>query len=135
MILEAKAARVLFVGRDSALADATAMLLTAEGYEVVRAESAEDAAAIASAGETPPSVIVCDVALGSLEAAVRQLRQFHRPGIPTVLLTADSLQCLPHNTDQIHVLRKPSHAGALLQLIPRLAETASGAAQPPKGAL
>jgi CheY-like chemotaxis protein len=134
MTHEAKAARVLFVGNDSALADATAMLLTAEGYEVIRAETADAAAAITQADERPPSVIVCDVPLGGIRAAIGRLRRLHGPGgpaIPTVLLTADSLRCLPDNADQVHVLRKPGHAGALIRLIPTLAERHSeGAANP-----
>jgi CheY-like chemotaxis protein len=130
MILEAKAARVLFVGDDSALADATTMLLTAEGYEVIQAETADAAAAITAAGERLPSVIVCDVPLGDIRAAIGRLRRLYRPGrpaIPAVLLTADSVRCLPDHAEQVHVLRKPGHAGALIRLIPTLAERHSEA--------
>lgn len=84
----ADAANVLLVTDDSAVSEATSMLLRVAGYHVTRVKTASDALA-AMASERPPDVVVCDIYQSDAEAgaeAVAWLRARTGTTIPALVI-------------------------------------------------
>jgi two-component system response regulator AtoC len=78
--------RILVVDDDAALRDSLALLLAAEGYEVVAAADAPSALACL---ETPVDVVLCDVrmpGMDGLELLPELIRRL--PGAPVLLMSA-----------------------------------------------
>jgi two-component system response regulator AtoC len=78
--------RILVVDDDAALRDSLALLLAAEGYDVVTAADAEGALACL---ETPVDVVLCDVrmpGMDGLELLPELIRRL--PGAPVLLMSA-----------------------------------------------
>jgi two-component system, NtrC family, response regulator AtoC len=78
--------RILVVDDDAALRDSLALLLAAEGYEVVTAADAPSALACL---ETPVDVVLCDVrmpGMDGLELLPELIRRL--PGAPVLLMSA-----------------------------------------------
>jgi two-component system, NtrC family, response regulator AtoC len=78
--------RILVVDDDAALRDSLALLLAAEGYEVV---TAADAASALACLETPVDVVLCDVrmpGMDGLELLPELIRRL--PGAPVLLMSA-----------------------------------------------
>jgi two-component system response regulator AtoC len=78
--------RILVVDDDAALRDSLALLLAAEGYEVV---AAADAQAALACLETPVDVVLCDVrmpGMDGLELLPELIRRL--PGAPVLMMSA-----------------------------------------------
>ncbi len=120
-----EAMKVLIVDADAAVADATAMLLAVDGHRVSIAATIEEATAqIAAHGA--PDALVCDVrvpvARGTTDA-IERLRERAGRRIPAIIVAdqiVPSAADLAAPLDRSRVLRKPTHAGELLEAIREL---------------
>ena len=86
------AVRVLIVDGDSAVADATAMLLEIEGHDVMLASTVEEASAFVAA-RGAPDAIVCDFYLPHARTAIdaiTALRAHAGRMVPAVIITSES---------------------------------------------
>jgi two-component system response regulator AtoC len=79
--------RVLIVDDDDALRESLAMLLSAEGYELVRAANGEEA--LERIDDTPVDVILCDLRMPGIDGfdLIPQLGR-RLPGVPVILMSA-----------------------------------------------
>jgi CheY-like chemotaxis protein len=87
------APRILLIEDTATYAELATMLLTASGYAVTWARTAEDGLRVAR--EKAPSLILMDIHLPGMDGfrAVRMLREDPRTRhIPTVALTADRIR-------------------------------------------
>jgi len=79
--------RVLIVDDDDALRESLAMLLSAEGYDLVSAANGEEA--LVRLDETPVDVILCDLRMPGIDGfdLIPQLGR-RLPGVPVILMSA-----------------------------------------------
>ena len=122
----ARAAKVLIIDDDRAVADATAMLLEIEGHEVMLASTSEEALAAVSARGIP-DLIVSDFHLGGDETGidvVRRLRAEAGLSIPVILTTGDTSSLVTERIEAARpcrILSKPVDTDELMKLIQELA--------------
>lgn len=116
-------ALVVVVDDDAAVADATAMLLSSTGLDVVVAGNSEQAASELRAYDKPPSLLICDYHLDRGETgleAVRALRRAACNRIPAILISGDTSSAILEakaNVEDYRVLRKPVDADTMLALV------------------
>lgn len=116
---KADAASVLFISDDSAVAEATSMLLRAAGYGVICAWTAEESLARLAPGALP-DVIVCDVYQSDAEAgadAVAWLRAQTGTMIPAIVITC---RPRPEDTKVLEACRFLAQSGYASELISEL---------------
>lgn len=100
--------KVLLVEDDADARDALALLLTESGYDL--ATAADGTAAVTTAAEFRPDVVVCDWLLPGIDGvtAVRAIQSDRVP--PVIFVTAHSVADLRAQTQDLHVrayLSKP----------------------------
>ncbi len=111
---------VLLVEDDLVAHDTLAGMLAIEGFQVIRAGSADEALAILRAGPAMVRIVVTDMAvpgdngIGLIERARTIL-----PGLPAILITgfSDDSLCVPVSGGGFHILGRPVHAEELTQCI------------------
>jgi CheY-like chemotaxis protein len=113
---------ILVVEDDPMVADATAMLLSASGFESAEACSGEEAMTLIGAG-LRPDVIVSDYRLPGMHGfeVIRRVRQAVGAVVPAILLTGDTAfqsETLPERCDLLH---KPIDPDNFIALLHRLA--------------
>jgi CheY-like chemotaxis protein/anti-sigma regulatory factor (Ser/Thr protein kinase) len=120
--------RVLVIDDEAAVAHATSLLLTVEGFEVVVVSSAREA--LAAAAARAPDVIVSDYHLRGGEtgvAVVGAVRNALHSDVPVVFVTGDTARAITeHGLKNAQLLTKPLRGHELLKTIHRqLAATAA----------
>lgn len=119
--------KVLIIEADSAVADATALLLRIEGHEIVCASGMEEAGDVVAASGSVPNAIVCDAHLlhgGNALDAIERLRARIGRTIPT-LVTGDAPSLLRQGISSIQACRivpKPAFSGELTAVLRQLSE-------------
>lgn len=111
--------RVLVIDDEPAVAHATSLLLTIEGFDVDVASSEREA--IAAATEHHPDVIVSDYHLRGGEtgvAVVAAVRRTMGGDVPAVLVTGDTARAMAdHGLRNAELLTKPLRGEQLLKTI------------------
>ena len=115
------APRILLVEDDPGVRDATRMLLTVEGYQVITAGSLAEATEKATA-HPDIHLMVTDYHLGKSDTAVEvisQVRKIAGAALGVVLITGDTSSMIRdlHLDDRLRVASKPIDADVLLRLI------------------
>lgn len=114
---------VLVIDDDTAVADATAMLLDASGFAAVVSDGTGRARELAL--ESPPGLLVCDYHLSGENGidAIQALREASGRSIPAVLISGDtsaSILDAVGSIEDCHLLSKPVDTDELLGLVARL---------------
>jgi two-component system CheB/CheR fusion protein len=113
--------RVLVIDDEPAVAQATSLLLTVEGFDVDVASSEREA--IAAAAARCPDIVVSDYHLRGGEtgvAVVAAVRRAIRKEVPVVLVTGDTARATAdHGLKDAELLTKPLRGDALLKAIQR----------------
>jgi DNA-binding NtrC family response regulator len=111
---------VLLVEDDLVVHDTLADTLLLDGFQVLRAGSADEALAILHADPMSVGIVVTDMTVpgGNGIALIEHARGI-RPGLPAILITgfSDEALCVPVRGGGFHILSKPVHAGELVQCI------------------
>jgi len=114
---------VLFVDDDLDIVDATSMLLDSSGFEVITANSAEEAHALLDSGQLP-GIIVSDYRLPGTDGLrlIQGIRSRLNGQLPAVLMTGDTnIGGIKNDlATDITFLRKPVDTTELIALIGRL---------------
>ena len=118
---EARAARLLFVDDDAELRTVMRMRLEAAGYEVVDADSAEQALGLIDSAR--PQLVICDLrmpGMGGIDMLERL--QHTRPGLPVIILTGfgdipDAVRAT--KSGAVEFMTKPVESKDLLACIER----------------
>ena len=120
-----RAAKVLIIDDDPAVADATLMLLELEGHEVMLASTLDEAVAVVTARGTP-NIIVSDFHLGGDHTGVdtvQRLRADAEQVIPVVFVTGDTSSFITERieaAEPCRLLSKPVDTDELIKLIQNL---------------
>jgi PAS domain S-box-containing protein len=121
---KARVPRILLVEDDAGVRDATRMLLTVEGYQVIAAASLAEAVDMASGG-SGIDLVVTDYHLGREDTGVQvidRIREIAGANLGAILMTGDTSATIrelePH--DRLSVASKPIDADELLRLIEAL---------------
>ncbi len=112
---------VLLIEDDRTVASAWSLLLSAEGYEVVAAESADGAHELIAATATPPDLIISDYHLldGSNGVeAIERVRAHFDMDLPAFIVSGDTSKVIDdaRRLQNSILMRKPVHTDELLAL-------------------
>jgi DNA-binding response OmpR family regulator len=110
---------LLIIDDDQTLVDALAMVLHAEGFEVLSAHSGEAGLAVLS--DTPVDLVVLDLRLPGMQGleVLHKLREAS-PGLPVIIITAYCQEERRQEIEQLGVvaiLCKPFASETILSLI------------------
>ncbi|HND60824.1 MAG TPA: response regulator [Opitutaceae bacterium] len=111
---------ILLVEDDALMRRMVHAVLTAQGWVVQLASSAEQAMAMVNDTLTPPAVLLCDVMLprsNGLDLSFQLLQRI--PRLSVILITGHlaALNWLPSDTGQVKVLNKPFESRDLVQQV------------------
>ncbi len=80
--------KILLIDDDPDILESIALVLSAEGFEVLRASSAAEG--IGAAEQSPPDLIVCDMMMESIDAGMQAAETIRErlPHVPIFLLSS-----------------------------------------------
>jgi PAS domain S-box-containing protein len=119
--------RILLVEDDAGVANAWALLLTAEGFVVERAESVAEVEALLQTMKEPPKLIISDYHLADGSTgieAVRSVRTAFAAELPVFIVSGDTSQLIEQarTLPNSMLMRKPVNTDYLLKLAHRAVE-------------
>lgn len=113
--------RILIIDDDSAVVDATRMLLETEGFDVLTAACHDEAIVHVAAPGSIPDLVISDYRLREGETGldvIRAVRGHVRNAIPAILVSGDSSGTVPaHDVEDVTLLTKPVDIDELLSAI------------------